>query len=290
MALLPDQFGAENRRRAHFLRGVRPAEMAGLEVGALNRPTVSRADGRILYADFTSTERLRELYERVPSVDVNTIVDVDVVWNDGVPLQSLIGDQRLDYVLASHVIEHIPNVLSWLEQIAECLNGDGVLSLVVPDKRFTFDRDRALSTLGEIVGAYVEGSKRPTPSQIFNHVGQHVLVDPEEAWKNPTAQGDFKRVHTYAEAFQITQNVFNAGQYFDAHCWVVTPRSMLDLFEGLAHLGRLPFEICAFTDSQSGEIDFFMTLRKLDPTLSPAARLDRQLAAIDEARAKIVVG
>jgi hypothetical protein len=58
--------------------------MAGLEVGALNRPTVSREDGEILYADFTTTDHLRALYERVPSVDVDAIVNVDVsgrqVW------------------------------------------------------------------------------------------------------------------------------------------------------------------------------------------------------------------
>ena len=65
---------------------------------------------------------------------------------------------------------------------------------------------------------------------------------------------------------------------------------MLDLFEGFAHLGRSPFEICAFTDSQRGEIDFFMTLRKQDPALAAEVRLERQMAAIAEARATIVAG
>jgi len=46
---------------------------------------------------------------------------------------------RFDYCLASHVIEHIPNPIAFFQSIAHLLKPGGVLSLAVPDKRYTFD-------------------------------------------------------------------------------------------------------------------------------------------------------
>ena len=39
-----------------------------------------------------------------------------------------------------------------------------------PDKRFTFDARRPVSTSGEFVEAWLHGRRRPNSRQIFNHV------------------------------------------------------------------------------------------------------------------------
>jgi SAM-dependent methyltransferase len=279
---------AGERRRAHLLRHIDHVTMVGLEVGALNRPTVSPQDGKIYFADFTSTEDLRNRYRNVPSVQEGDIVGVDFVWS-GSRLADLVGEVRFDYVIASHVIEHIPNPIYWLEQIAECLNPGGLLSLVIPDKRFTFDRARPLAILADIVGAYVEGATKPTSSQIFSHCSSHLQVDPIVAWSDPEGalNLEFPAVHTNKEAFDMTHQVWTSGQYFDVHCWPMTPASFLDIIHGLCAIVKFPFEIVAFTDSQVNEIDFFATLRRQDMTLCEDERLRRQYSAIEEARQKL---
>ena len=278
------RLSSPDRRRADFLRGIDPCSMRGLEVGPLNRPTVTRDIGPMFYADFAPTPVLREAYRDCPSVPVEEIAEVDFVWSDGLQLREVTAGMAFDYVLASHVIEHIPNVVSWLEQIAGCLEPGGLLSLIVPDKRFTFDRLRPLTTMGEVIDAYIQGAEKPSPGQILEHLTLHARVDVEAAWSGAI---DFPLVHTPDQACDMTVRAVQSGDYFDVHCWVFTPSSFLDLCDGLSKIGRFPFEIAAFSDSHRHEIDFFVTLAKLDASLPTADQLARQAGSIERARRQI---
>ena len=67
-------------------------------------------------------------------VNVANIEEVDFVWR-GEPLSQLIGRKGCyDWIIASHVIEHSPDLISFLGQCEMLLKDDGVLSLIVPDK------------------------------------------------------------------------------------------------------------------------------------------------------------
>ncbi len=107
----------------------------GLEIGALSNPILTKSEANIYYADHLSATDLREKYADEP-VEQDKIVPVDYVLGDK-SLKSTIGRRRFDYVLASHVIEHIPDIITWLQDVSSILKPDGVLSLVIPDKRFT---------------------------------------------------------------------------------------------------------------------------------------------------------
>ncbi|MBA3780525.1 MAG: methyltransferase domain-containing protein [Nocardioides sp.] len=63
--------------------------------------------------------------------------------------------------IASHVIEHIPDLVGWLAQLADVVADDGVLVLAVPDKGYGFDAHRPLTTVGQILAAHEEGHTRP---------------------------------------------------------------------------------------------------------------------------------
>lgn len=56
-----------------------------------------------------------------------------------------LADNALDYLCSSHVLEHLPNPLAALIEWHRVLRPGGLLYLVVPDKRFTFDAPRALT-------------------------------------------------------------------------------------------------------------------------------------------------
>jgi hypothetical protein len=55
-----------------------------------------------------------------------------------------------DWIAAAHVIEHAPSMIDWLRSVGDTLKEGGILFLVVPDKRYTFDFFRPESTLGKI--------------------------------------------------------------------------------------------------------------------------------------------
>ena len=54
-------------------------------------------------------------------------------------------------MVASHVAKHVPDMIGWFGEIPAVLKAGDVLSLVVPDKRFTFDCQRDVSGASEFI-------------------------------------------------------------------------------------------------------------------------------------------
>ena len=140
-------------RREFLLKTVNVAELKGLEIGPLNEPLVTKDDmqsvGEIFYLDHLPTDELQAKYEDDVSVDVNKIVPVDFVCRDGDLVKATAGN-KFDYVIASHVIEHAPNLLQFLQDIEKIIKPGGRLILIIPDKRFTFDLNRPITTFGAV--------------------------------------------------------------------------------------------------------------------------------------------
>ena len=93
-------------RRAALLGSMNLATLRGLEIGPLCHPIVKKTDGSILYVDHADTEYIKNANN--PEYR-DQIVDIDIVWGDK-PLKDLVP-YPLDYAVACHVIEHIPDTL-----------------------------------------------------------------------------------------------------------------------------------------------------------------------------------
>src|SRR5690242_513443 len=96
-------------RRQKLLEGLAVATSLGAEIGALCRPFVTREDGRVLYVDHASTEDLKFKYRIDPDVPQEAIVEVDAVWGGQSLLEAL--GTKVDYIVASHVVEHVPDLI-----------------------------------------------------------------------------------------------------------------------------------------------------------------------------------
>ncbi len=270
-----------SRRVALLTRGADPATQRGVEFGALNNPVVRKEDGDISFVDYTTTEQLRA-YPHGPSIDKAAFVEVDHVWPGSGSLAEVIGDQPpFDYAIASHVIEHVPNVLGWLRGIHDVLRPGGILNLAIPDRRYTFDLRRHPSTLGELVEADLMRFAWPSVRQVFDHCVTAVAMPAGEPWRSDV---DVDRLPVLSGglamrlAFDQAREVAGEGRYFDSHCWVFTPKSFLDLLRGATELGLLPFVLGEFQPTEAGEFEFFATLRR---SFAEPATLDERLAAID---------
>src|SRR6185437_1662157 len=102
------------------------------------RPTAAKKDGYQVYVvDHLNREQLIEKYQHDP-VATENIEEVDFVWR-GQPYAELTGRTKFyDWIIASHVIEHTPDLIGFLNDCDSILKDDGILSLAVPDKRFCF--------------------------------------------------------------------------------------------------------------------------------------------------------
>lgn len=97
---------ARHERRSRLLRGLNIRNSVGVEIGPLCWPLIRRRDGAsIIYVDHTDTAHLHQKYKDDPHVKVSEIVDVDAIWG-GNTLHETIKGRYVDYVIASHVVEH----------------------------------------------------------------------------------------------------------------------------------------------------------------------------------------
>ena len=84
--------------------------------------------------------QLRQHYPELSQVD---LVNVDIV-DDGESLAT-ISDGSMDFVVANHFIEHCQDPIRALTNHFRVLKTGGILFLALPDKRFTFDKDRPVT-------------------------------------------------------------------------------------------------------------------------------------------------
>lgn len=248
--------------RARLADLIDVANGRGLEIGALDRPIITRDMGPIEYIDRAPRAELQAWYGGHGGVDPENIVEVDHIWGDQSLLECVGGARAFDYLVASHVIEHVPDVFGWLGEIAAVLVDGGLAVLFVPDKRDTFDILRPVSASGEFIDAYLRRSRRPDVRQVFNHVYEfRELSAPEldDAAITERAQG----------ALAMCRNMQATNEYIDVHAWVFTPESLLQALDLASRLDLLPFEIQTLETAQG---EFLIILRRLPDDWTAAAR------------------
>lgn len=287
-------------RKSRLLAKIAPDTQAGLEIGALCRPIVAPGSGPVRYVDHMSTPDLRIKYAQDPNVDIAQIVEVSYVWGKQ-SLPEAVGDERFDYVVASHVIEHVPDTIGWLREIGAVLKPGGVLSLAIPDMRYTFDCLRVCTTFADLVDAFMEKRRHPSFRQVLDHFSEAAAVPAavttHDIWMGrytadevPNAHPDLIRGMCEDELRNYYEQITAGELYMDVHCHVFTPRTFVKILERLAGVDMLEYRVAAFTDTCLGEIEFFITLEKLPPDLSAAERRTAILASLPALPSETLAG
>jgi predicted SAM-dependent methyltransferase len=232
----------------------------GLEIGPSHSPIAPRRGGfSVEIIDYLDADTLRANFQDT-EVDVGQIEDVDFVWS-GEPLRELVGGaDRYDWIIASHVIEHLPDLLAFFNDCREVLKPDGVISLIIPDKRYCFDYFRPLTTIGEILDTFEQRRIRPTPGAVFDFVANCVTLDGHETWSTGTTSRDFQSIYSFEDA----QNAWERAKqlYSDAHIWRFTPASFRLLLRDLRSLGLLRFRVVH--EFPTAGFEFFVTLGRAE--------------------------
>ena len=126
----------------------------GVEFGALHNPLiVDRTKAQIFYADKYSKA---DLLNNFPELQLlaKSIVETDIFLDlNEDNLQSL-QEYNFDFFIANHVIEHLINPLQFLENVSQVMRLGSYLYLAVPDKDYTFDRLRELTTWEHLYDEY----------------------------------------------------------------------------------------------------------------------------------------
>jgi len=216
----------------------------GIEVGALHSPLEVPANAKVRYVDRMPVAELRKQY---PELAAHELVEVDIV-DDGEALSS-IADASVDFVISNHMIEHCQNPIGTIEQHLRVVKPGGVMYMAIPDKQYTFDRDRPVTTLEHLIRDYTEGPQWSRKAH-FEEWVRLVMKTPE------------------AEVAEQVEHLININYSIHFHVW--TKLDFLNLLLYCKDQLFLPFEI---EFSQENGIEFIVILRKVEPLLPTALEL-----------------
>ncbi|MGQ0723533.1 MAG: methyltransferase domain-containing protein [Candidatus Eiseniibacteriota bacterium] len=251
---------------------------AGLEIGPSFRPLVPKsAGGNVKIADHADAETLRTKYREVPGAS-ERIEDVDFVMSGGLA-QSIPLRSHFDWIVASHVIEHVADLVGFLSDCELLLKPGGVLALAVPDKRFCFDAARGISGLGEVMRAHAERRTKPDRHDVLDYHMNTVSRGGVFGWHE--GYGEPLTLLYDSTEWAVAQSKRADAEFVDVHIWRFTPSSFRLVIEDLRALGEIRLREADFSDTV--EHEFYVSLR----TTGSGPRLTRlQLLAriIEECR------
>ena len=242
------------------------SEGRGLEVGPLHEAIVGRDEADVRYVDVHDQAGLRAHYGHDPSVSVEAIPEIDytLVQSDGTTV-SLADACRegapFAWVVASHVIEHVPDVIGLLENLAEIVVDDGALVLMVPDRRFCFDVHRPPTTVGQMLESHELGATRPTTRAVYDHFSAVVHSDLQELWAGQLPDYS-QRVHPTNQTLEKVAEG-RAGSYVDCHVWLFTPESFLEQMHELRMIGQSSWIVDSIQPTQYQSVEFMVRLRRI---------------------------
>jgi hypothetical protein len=249
-------------RRTALLRAMLPLGGRGLEIGPGFNPLLPKAEGfKIQTVDYTDAHGLRMKYMANSNVDLTRIEEVDHVLKGEQTLAEAVGQPgSFNYIFASHVIEHTPDMLGFLKSCETLLAPNGVLLLAVPDKRYCFDALQPLTSTGRVLQAHLERRTRPPPGAVFDDVAYNVARDDAISW----VPGDVRPLRFFAPlhmAVEAYDAVRHQPEYRDVHVWRFVPSSFRLIINDLNAIDALGLREDLFHDS--GGSEFYVTLSAL---------------------------
>lgn len=229
----------------------------GIEIGPSFNPVAPKKEGyKVHIIDHMNREQLIDKYKDA-HVDPKNIEEVDFLWS-GESYAELTGKTKYyDWIIASHVIEHTPDLIGFFHDCDTILKDDGVISLVIPDKRYCFDHYRTITGISKIIDNHFQQTTIHTPGTVAETFLNDVKKAGNIAWSSG-ASGEYELVHSVESALQHMKSVLHEKAYLDVHAWCFVPHSLRLIVNDLFYLGLIPFQEVDFFETEGFE--FYITL------------------------------
>lgn len=242
---MADTTAVVDPRRDALLAGL-SHEARIVEVGASFRPLVPKRDGwNTCVVDHDTREGLIDKYSRAV-IDAAEIEEVDIIWQEG-SLHEAFPPEALgsfDAIVASHVLEHMPDLVAFLDSCRRLVHDTGMLIFALPDKRWCFDFFRPASLAGDALLAHHEQRTRQSAAVLFNEVSYAVTLAGRPGWAAGEPAADLVFAHEPGKARAIFDLIAGGEPtYRDAHAWQFTPASFELLILDLAQAGACDWQV-----------------------------------------------
>jgi hypothetical protein len=208
------------------------------------------------YADYLDQDSLidRAKFENLP---YKNIPHIKYVLSE-IELESI--NENYEAVISSHCIEHQPDLIRHLIQVEKLLSHKkGRYFLMIPDKRFCFDKPIAESPIASIIEAYENKVKKHSLKSLIEH---RALTDHNDAAKHWSEKShDQKKID--AKKIRLAIDEFNEknNKYIDVHAWQFTPKSFEEIILLLNELKYINLIVEAIYPTRNGGNEFWAILK-----------------------------
>ena len=219
-----------------------------LEIGPFNNPIFT--GDNVKYFDVLNSVNLKDRSKNL-GLDTTRIPDVIHFVDPYGDLSKV--NEKFDLVISSHVIEHQPDLISFLINIKKLLNIGGIAAFIVPDKRYCFDHYNSTSNIFEILSSHISKDKKHLLYKFFLHRLNTVHNDPVRHW-----QKDHGKLKLNKEQFLEAINEWNENKsnYIDVHSWFFTPLSLLQIFQSLKDFDYLNYNTINIFNTPQNQLEF----------------------------------
>ncbi|HEX3996080.1 MAG TPA: glycosyltransferase, partial [Acetobacteraceae bacterium] len=219
-------------------------------------------------------------YHDIPGFSPSdTIAEADFVWRDGSLIEAIpaILHGTFDGLIATHVAEHLPDLIGFLLAASQLLKPDGMLVLELPDKRFCFDFFQPSTTTGDLLDA--RGRTRHSAGTLFDSCARFTERGTDRAWRKGRQIQPFRLPNTLEQA-KAMLDVKPDGVYVDSRTWRFTPASFQLVMLELHLLRVIPWDIERIETADDGE--FHVWLQQREVQLAADAVATRRLNLLRE--------
>jgi len=197
----------------------------GLELGPgqIQFPTPN-ADSVILVDKLPSKEHV-ELFPELGS-DVY-IVEPDILLDFDADGLKVLEESSFDFVIASHLLEHLAQPFKMLDEIWRVLKPNGVAVIFLPDRRRTFDRKRICQSFEHFYDEYQNSSYEVNVDDLRDYL---------------------LKVENYSLVKLDNDLVkFHLARSIHVHAW--TDKEFIRIFSQMQRFSKYNFEIIQAVDS-----------------------------------------
>ena len=269
-------------RVTHLRAGATREHTRIIEIGPSHAPIAPKADGwRSFAVDHTDQAGLRVKFADL-EVDLDAIEPVDAIWSGGALDAAVPPDLAgsFDLLIASHVFEHLPDPIRFLDAASRLLKPEGVISLAIPDQRFCFDYFRPVSTTADMLEAWFARRTVHPPPTLWNHATATVTMDGVGAWgQHPVSRPAYQSGADFTRAAVEARFAPRGADaaYEDAHAWMLTPAVFTQIMLELAQLELTSWKIRACEGPLGCEFLVHL-VRGATPMADPATFQETRLA------------
>lgn len=190
----PWQLTRSRRRLTGLIRG------EGLEIGPGNLPMTFRNQIKVHYLDTNTQEQLAKYYPKLTFNQLQNFIQGDADDLKGIP------NNHYDFLVASHVIEHVKNPLKALMRWVEVVKPGGYLYIIFPNRDECFDQGRPYTTISHLLSEYRLANHSQT---MYNHLTAHIYEH--------YANNDYKNKPDQLKEIDISAQIRAGAAHY--HVW-----------------------------------------------------------------------